>query len=236
MGPAWRTCDLREDVGPTRAASGEREHVLFGHLGVHEQLPNDVRVWVAKQPLGHLPIRLASQGLSFTERQRPTAPVVGDPIFVRRRDLAVGGDRHGLTYEALERSVRDASRLLAQALNHRAERRILQGIDERNENLASRGLGLLGASAENLEPARDLHDVAALECGLHVGDAELRFGDRSGNANDRVSAEGRRPAQKPRSAFFFTDAVGAAAVAFAVGAGFVPPLAAFAAFAGAVER
>src|SRR5262245_24095213 len=114
MRPTRRARDLGEDIGPAGTPRREREHVLLDELRIREKLPDHVRMWIAKKTLHHLAIRFSRERLALTERQRPSAAVIGDAIVLRRRHVARRNDGDWLPNETLEREVWNADRFFSQ--------------------------------------------------------------------------------------------------------------------------
>ena len=168
--PARRARDLGEHVGATRTARGEREHVLFGELGVDEDALDHRGVGIAQEARERVAIGAPREVLALTERQGPSPPVVGDLIVLGRAHLAtVHAER--VADEAPERQMRNARGLLAEPLDGARARGLLERVDERDQHLPRDGIGLLGAGADDLEHAREIAHVVLR---LHEQVAEPR--------------------------------------------------------------
>jgi hypothetical protein len=204
--PARRACDFGEDIGTARTPRREREHVLFRHFRVHEELFDDVRMRIAEKTLRHRAIGAARERLSLSQRERSAATIIRHAIIVRIRHAPQRRRRGGarLPKEPLEREMWNADRFLAKALHGSFELRILKRIDEGDERFTRGRLRLLGPGAEDVERVRHGPKVPVAHDRYEIGDAELGFRDRTNRTNDRVGA-----AQNP-GVHRLTEALGAA--------------------------
>ncbi|HVJ93705.1 MAG TPA: hypothetical protein VM580_28075 [Labilithrix sp.] len=201
MRPPLTLRNLRKDIRATRAARGKRQHVVFGDLRVRKQLPYDVGVWVAQEALGHRAIWSACETLPLSERERPATSVVGNATFTRittalrgsgasRSKVARRRGVYRVPNEPPEGQQRYPGSLFTQTLNDFGERRILQRVDQREQHLASSGLGLLGSRAQNVEARRQLAHVPSPNHIFYERDAKTGVGNGARGKNDRFRAFG----------------------------------------------
>ncbi len=121
--------------------------------GLQQAAADDVRVRVREQTLHEIAIRATSKRLALTERDLAPAPEVGDPIEAAVSAASVGRFG-GMPDQPAERKERRAGGFFSHSLHEGVHPLPVQRIDDGNECLPRRGLGLLGRFADRVEDTR----------------------------------------------------------------------------------
>jgi ATP-dependent Clp protease adaptor protein ClpS len=179
--------DRGEDVGATRPTGGEAHDVVLRQARVLEEACNDVGVGVEEQPLEEVAVGTAGERFPLAERKRSPRAVIGNALFFRIQiGQESGAWSERLTDEPLERQERLPRGLFPKALRHVLGFRGAESIDDREEHLAGRLLGLLRAGTKEIEGSGEVGDGRRREDAGHVRDAEGGVTQRSGYSYHRL--------------------------------------------------